>query len=178
MAKVVRKRRTREHVIADLSIHHIEGHVLRCGWVVERIAHDYGIDLEMNTFDRSGQVQEGPILLQLKATRRLPLRPGAISIAFRVERTDLARWLAEIFPVILMVYDASKDQAYWLDVQSYCRRLPGFNLFAAGQTITLYLPVANVVTRAAVRRFARFRDQVVAQICEVVHDEDAAGPLR
>ena len=56
MAKVLRKRRTREHVIADLSVHHVEGHVLRCGWVVERIVYDYGLDLEINTFDRSEQV--------------------------------------------------------------------------------------------------------------------------
>jgi hypothetical protein len=178
MAKVLRKRRTPEHVIADLSVHHVEGHVLRCGWVVERIIYDYGLDLAISTFDRSGQVQEGPILLQLKATHRLRLRPGATVIPFRVERTDVGRWLAEVFPVILIVYDASKDIAYWLYVQSYFRRLPGFNLFAAGQTITVYLPVTNVPTPAAVRQFARFRDRVLAQIREVVHDENAAGPLR
>jgi hypothetical protein len=28
----MRKRRTRQHVIADLSVHHVEGLVLRCGW--------------------------------------------------------------------------------------------------------------------------------------------------
>jgi hypothetical protein len=178
MARVVGKRRTREHQIADLSIHPIEGPVLRCGWVVERIAHDDGIDLEVNTFDRSGPVQEGPMLHQLKATKRLPLRPGATSISFGVERADLARWLAEIIPVILIVHDASKDLAYWLYVQSYFRRLPEFNLFAPGRTVTLYLPVTNVVARAAVRRFAHFRDRVVAQIRKVVHDEGAAGPLR
>ena len=77
MAKVVRKCRTREHVIADLSVHHVEGHVLRCGWVIERI-----------------------------------------------------------------------------------------------------IQVTNVVTPAAVRRFARFRDRVVAQIREVVHHGDATDPLR
>ncbi len=76
MAKLRRKRRTREHIIADLSVHHIEGHVLRCGWLVERMAHDYGIDLELHTFDRSGQVQPGEILLQLKATDRLRVALG------------------------------------------------------------------------------------------------------
>ncbi len=38
----MRKRRTREHVIADLCAHHVEGFVLRCGWTVERTRHDYG----------------------------------------------------------------------------------------------------------------------------------------
>jgi hypothetical protein len=32
----MRKRRTREHVIADLSVNHVERLVLRCGWTVER----------------------------------------------------------------------------------------------------------------------------------------------
>jgi hypothetical protein len=59
MARLQRKRRTREHILEDLSVHHVEGHVLRCGWVVERMEHDYGIDLEILTFDRVGQVEAG-----------------------------------------------------------------------------------------------------------------------
>src|SRR5437660_1542756 len=39
----MRKRRTREHVIADLSINHVERCVLRCGWTAERTRYDYGI---------------------------------------------------------------------------------------------------------------------------------------
>lgn len=30
----MRKRRTREHVIADLSVNHVERLVLLCGWTV------------------------------------------------------------------------------------------------------------------------------------------------
>jgi len=37
-----RKRRMREHVIADLSVHHVEGLVLKCGFTVQRIVADYG----------------------------------------------------------------------------------------------------------------------------------------
>jgi hypothetical protein len=40
-----RKVRTREHIIADLAINHVERQVLLCGYSVERIEHDYGIDL-------------------------------------------------------------------------------------------------------------------------------------
>jgi hypothetical protein len=40
-----RKRRTREHVIADLSVNHVERQALLCGFSVERIRVDYGIDL-------------------------------------------------------------------------------------------------------------------------------------
>jgi hypothetical protein len=178
MARLRRKRRTREHILADLSVHHVEGHVLRCGWVVERIVHDYGIDLELHTFTRRGEVQEGEVLLQVKARKRLHLRAGETSLAFRVERSDVIRWLAELFPVILIVYDARKDIAYWLYVQTYFRQLPGFNLFAAGDTITVRIPVANVLSSAAVRQFGRFRARVAAQIRKVVHDQDTTRPVR
>ncbi len=46
-----RKRRTREHIIADLSVNHVERHVLLAGHVVERFTYDYGIDLEVITFN-------------------------------------------------------------------------------------------------------------------------------
>jgi hypothetical protein len=45
-----RKRRTREHVLADLSVHHVEGPILRCGFAAERVRHDYGVDLYMTTY--------------------------------------------------------------------------------------------------------------------------------
>ncbi|MCI0381101.1 MAG: hypothetical protein L0215_26250 [Gemmataceae bacterium] len=46
-----RKRRTREHVLADLSVNHLEKYALRCGYAVERISNDYGLDLAIFTFD-------------------------------------------------------------------------------------------------------------------------------
>lgn len=172
MKKLPRKRRTREHVIADLSVNHVERQALLSGFVLERIAHDYGIDLELFTFNRKGEIEEGKVLLQVKASDHLRVRPGQATVAFPIERKDLVLWLAEPMPVILVVYDARKEVAYWLYVQSHFRRLKGFNLFAAGRSVTVHLPVGNTVTTAAVKRFSRFRDRVLEQMREVVHDED------
>ena len=61
-----RKRRTREHVIADLSINHVERFVLRAGCTAERTKHDYGIDLLMETFNVAGEPENGQVLFQLK----------------------------------------------------------------------------------------------------------------
>jgi hypothetical protein len=177
MAKLLRKRRTPEHVLTDLSVNHVEHHVLRCGWLVERFAHDYGLDLELVTFSKSGEVQEGSVHLQLKARKRLSFRPRAKTFPFRVERRDLVYWLAQPLPVILIVYDAKRDQAYWLYVQSYFQEQPSFNLFAVKETVTVQIPKANVLNPAAVRRFARFRDRVLDQIREVIHDENASDSL-
>ena len=41
--KPKKKRRTREHVIADLSVNHVERHALLWGGSVERIEHESAI---------------------------------------------------------------------------------------------------------------------------------------
>jgi hypothetical protein len=54
-----RKRRPRQHVIADLGVNHVERHALQCGYSVERVLRDYGLDLTIYTFDAAGEVQNG-----------------------------------------------------------------------------------------------------------------------
>lgn len=56
-----RKRRTREHIIADLSVNHLERHVLLAGFVAEYMAADYGIDRSIITFSDNGDLEEGNI---------------------------------------------------------------------------------------------------------------------
>jgi hypothetical protein len=63
-----RKLRTREHVIADLSLHHLSGPVFRAGFTIEAHHMDYGIDAHIETFDADGAVENGLIFVQLKAT--------------------------------------------------------------------------------------------------------------
>ncbi len=98
MKKLPRKRRTREHIIADLSVNHLERHALLCGFVVERVRHDYGIDLELFPFNKKGEIEEGKILLQVKASDRLRIDPDQATLAFRIERSDLVLWLAQPMP--------------------------------------------------------------------------------
>src|SRR6476469_10009300 len=114
-----RKRRTREHVIADLAVHHVEGPILRCGFTAERIVHDYGLDLYMTTYGAGGEAESDWVLFQVKATDHLTRTADDAAVIFRVERADLNGWLAETYPVILIVYDARGDVGYWLYVQAY-----------------------------------------------------------
>ncbi len=98
-----RKRRTREHIIADLAVHHVEGHILRSGFTAERIVHDYGVDLFMTTYTPKGEIENDYVLFQLKATDHLKWTANHSAIRFRLDRADLDWWLAETFPVILVV---------------------------------------------------------------------------
>jgi hypothetical protein len=158
MMRPVGKRRTREHIIADQSVCYVEWQALRCGFAVQRVFHDYGIDLEIDTFSERGEIQAGTILMQVKATDHLKLRPGQSSFGFRIERSHLVLWLSELEPVILVVYDAKKVVAYWICVQDYFAALPKFNLFAAGKSITVRIPVVNRVNAKAMRTFSKLRD--------------------
>ena len=97
---------------------------------------------------RTARWKDGGIRIQVKATDFLRPRQNGQSFAFRLETADLRLWLRERPPVILIVYDALREDAYWLYV-------PGL------------LPAS-----AAVRRFASFRDAVDDQTAGVSHDAD------
>jgi hypothetical protein len=168
-----KKRRTREHVIADLSANHVERHPLLAGYTAERRVYDYGIDLTIATFDEEGNVEIGDILVQLKATDHLKLVARGQMVAFRVERADLRSWLPTPWPVILVVYDAAADVAYWVYIQEYFQQRPRFNPNRRSADVTIRIPTTNVVNTAAVHHFARCHNHLLAQMegLEHYHEE-------
>ena len=157
-----KKRRTREHVIADLSVNHVERHILRCGFAAERVEKDYGLDLLMFTYADNGQIENEHVEMQLKATDGVKLLRDGSTIAFKVSQRDVLYWEGEPWPVILVVYDASADRAYWLYVQRYMSRLDKRRL--SGEWHTVHIPVANRLGARAIRRFREFRDRILGQI--------------
>lgn len=154
----MRKRRTREHVIADLSVNHVERFILRCGWTAERSRYDYGIDLFMQTYTANGEVESGWVRFQLKATDSLRRSAAGTVVLLRLEWRDLLSWLNAAEPVILVLYDAQEDKAYWLYVQEYFRQVQWTERAATATTVTVHIPAANVLDEAAIRLFAGFRD--------------------
>jgi hypothetical protein len=155
----MRKRRTREHVIADLSVNHVERFILRCGWTAERKQHDYGIDLIMDTYNVNGEVENGRVAFQLRATDALKRSADGMVILLRLEWRDLLFWLKEEEPVILIHYDAQEDKAYWLYIQEYFRQVQSQRRANKATTVTVHIPASNILDEAAIRLFARFRDE-------------------
>ena len=167
-----RKRRTRQHVIGDLSRNHVERYVLLCGCTAERVEHDYGFDLVLFTYDERGEIENGHVFIQLKATESLRLLGDQDTIAISVDRRDLALWLSEPMPVILIVYEARDDRAYWLYVQAYFESRPEFDLKSAGDTMTVHIQRSRLVNEDAIRNFARYRDDVLAQAQGVIRHHE------
>lgn len=166
---MVRKRRTRSHILADLSANHVEKHVLLCGYSVERVVHDYGVDLLLFTYTEAGEIENDTVKIQLKATDSLPVLNDEQTIAFPITRSDLEYWLGELQPVMLIIYDAQADTAYWLYVQAYFQQRSDTGPPLVGATVTVYLNKADVVNTDTIRRFARFKADVMRQSPEVIY---------
>jgi hypothetical protein len=150
------KQRTREHVIADLGVNHVERFALRCGYAAHRLSPDYGLDLQIRTFDERGFVEDGVLWMQLKATDHMKTSRDRKSALVRVERRDVLSWMRELYPVILVVYDAARDLAYYLVIAEYCA---GPEIFAKlkGRTVTIPVPMENMMSEMAMRNLARLK---------------------
>lgn len=149
-----RKTRTREHVIGDLAVNAVERQVLLAGFTLELIHHDYGYDASIITFDDQGEPLPGWLYVQIKATEHPQRLQSDQSLAFRIERMDLVRWLREQVPVILCVYDVVLDVVYYCSIQVYFDAIPGFDLFATGETVTLHLPPSQQFLPSALKQLA------------------------
>jgi len=161
---VTRKTRTREHVIASQSVAHVEKFIFGCGFTAERVVHDYGYDLNLYTYDANGGVENGNIWLQLKATDHMTVLRDGKTISVTVDQADVTFWQNETMPVILIVYDARREEAYWLYVQEAVEN-SNLSQKAKGRSkIRLHLNKDNVVNEAAIERFQKMKQNVQKQL--------------
>ena len=165
---MTRKRRTRQHIIADLSVNYVERFILLAGFSVERIENDYGIDLNLYTYDNSGEIENGTIFIQLKASDNLRNSKNGDYVSFSIRRSDLESWLEELFPVMLVLYDPALDKAYWLYIQRHFESLPSFDLGSIGETYTVRLELGNVLAVDTIKQWASFKQSILFQLGKVV----------
>ena len=134
--------------------------------------HDYGYDLTMSTYGDTGEFEPGHVYLQVKATDRLPRLAdgGTISWLVKSPRPQTLWWLAETYPVILVVYDGQKDRAYWMHIQRYVSGARTPELFTAGETMTVHIPMASRFNPWATRSIARDKNILLARLGREGHD--------
>ena len=157
-----RVRRTREHVIAELSFNYLERRVLLRGHALARVLPDYGIDAIMFTYSDSGEIENGDVRVQLKATDGLKLVEGGKAIALSLDLRHIRYWVNEPLPVVLVLYDAARDQAYWLDIQGYVGEYPDL-LDPDAVSKTIRIPTSNRLSVRAIDEFRRLRDERIAR---------------
>ena len=157
-----RKRRPRTRVIADMSVNFLERQVLRRGHRLIRIPEesDDGTDAIMRTHNPdTTEVETGQVDFQLKATDDLRIVAGATSIPCIVEMAHLHFWYHQVFyPFILVLYDARKHRAYWLDIQAYVDDHAdevGRAVENESASITVRIPITNKLTVTAIDRLRK-----------------------
>src|SRR5205807_879728 len=118
-----RKQRTRQHVIADQSVNHVERFIIDEGHTAQRLEKDYGYDLLLFTYDEQGYIEPDSLFLQLKAAETL--QAVGSDYVFDLDIRDYNLWMLDKTPVVLVLFDASRRRAYWLAVQRYFREGAG-----------------------------------------------------
>lgn len=148
-----RKRRTRQHVIADQSVNYVERFIIDEGHTAQRTERDYGYDLLLFTYDGDGFVEPGFVGMQLKAAESLQKVGG--EFVYDLDIRDYNLWMWERQPVVLILYDASRRRAYWLAIQRYFREDENRRPKKRAKTVRVRIPAGQPVTWNAV---AKWRD--------------------
>ena len=158
------KKRTREHIIADFSLVHIQYFIVNSGFTSEATTKDYGYDLTVNTFDREGLIEPGSILIQLKASETLETHADGVSYIFDLDLRDYNLWVMEPNPVFLILYEAKSRRAYWLYFQQYIKGSAAPRPKAGAKTVRIKIPMANRVRTDFFRHARRLKEQVLKKL--------------
>ena len=92
------------------------------------------------------------------------------AISFPLDWKDVSLWREEPMPVILVVYDASREIAYWLYTQALSQSDIRFRGNGSG-TIAAHISRSNVLDKQAVGLFRLFKQNVLDQVRGIRHHE-------
>lgn len=143
----MRKQRTRVHIIEDLGFNHIERQILYAGFTVNRYGHsnDYGHDGFFTTFNELGEVEGHLVQFQLKSTDSIQFSEKKNAFTFDLSKQDLELWLLGINKMLLILYDAKKEVAYFEDLQVYFKKKEN-SYIEDRKFVRIYIPIQNVFT--------------------------------
>ena len=146
----MKKRRTRQHIIEDLGLNHIERQILLTGNVLRRFGdHDYGYDGMIETFTEQGEAHNLTYKIQLKSTDVLQFSAQNGGFIIDLSRRDLELWLDSLVPVLLILYDAQKEMAYFTDLQIYFNENK-IALKNVRKFVRIFLPSTSVFDKSAI----------------------------
>ena len=152
----MRKIRTRQHIIEDLGFNHVEKQILVTGYVMNRTyQNDYGYDGTINTFNERGEAENLYVFFQLKSTDNIQKSDKKSSFVFDLSKRDLELWLYNSNPVILLLYDAQKDVAYYADLQAYFEKNKEV-LKKVRKFVRIYIPQSAIFNTTSVQGLRKF----------------------
>ena len=149
---------TRQHFIEYLSYNHVEKQCLlaRCLW--ERYQKDYGKDGYIQSVAENGEVEDGQIDVQVKATDFIERRKKSNNFYFDVEKKVLDRWFNKFIPMLLVLYDAQSEKAYYIEIRQYFKQ-KGLAVEQINKFVRLFIPEENILTPDAILQFRKFKNE-------------------
>lgn len=154
--------------MADLSVNHVEYHVLKAGYTMEVTQADYGYDGVVFTFDPQGEIESGNIFVQLKATDSISRHKKKEGFSFSVSKKDISLWYDEPFPVYLVLFDAVAEKAYWLYFQNYLTKNQIAPLTIKGKSLTVHIDEKNVFDSTTPKTWRCDKAKVLSQLKGVI----------
>lgn len=139
--------------------------------ITESICFCLPMMLFLFTYDENGYVENDSVRIQLKSTDTPRYIRNGSAIALSVECTDLRTWRKELMPVILVLYDAQKEVAYWLHVQDYLKK-QRFDPGTTAKTFNVHFNCTDILDVSAIKRFAQWKNELYARAWKELYGDD------
>jgi hypothetical protein len=156
------KRRTREHIIADLSENYVQRLFLERGHTCARAVPDYGYDLSVYTHDQEGYIEDGHIFLQLKATDDIEKYRRGDMFSYTIDAVLCRQWCRARDPVYFVLFDVQRRRAYWTNAQTYFRGLANKKTLKKSQkSVQIHVSRKNVMNLRAIDEIQKEKNTIV-----------------
>ena len=166
----MRKLRTRQHVLEDLSYNFVEKQVLLGFCTYIRYAHrEYSYDASISTFDDRGELEPENILIQVKATEHSKFSKKHQGYELALDTRDIELWLEEVWPVLLIFYDGVKDLGYFIELHEYFKE-NRLVLEELNKTKTIFISPKNVFRPQTVKEYRNKKNQIHGKIKKLQGD--------
>lgn len=151
----MKKFRTRQHIIEDLGLNHIERQILLSGNILRRFSeNDYGYDAMIDTFNERGEAENLSFKIQLKSTDNIHLSLQKEGFSIDLSKRDLELWLDNVYPVLLILYDAQGEIAYFVDLQTHFKE-NRLLLQNVRKFVRIYLPQISVFDKVIIQELQK-----------------------
>ncbi len=151
----MKKLRTRQHIIEDLGLNHIERQILLTGNILRRFGdYDYGYDGMIETFNERGEADNPTLKIQLKSTDVIQFSAQNEGFIIDLSKRDLELWLKSLVPVLIILYDAQQEIAYFVDLQSYFNE-NRIALKNVSKFVRIFLPPTSVFNKSAIQELVK-----------------------
>lgn len=137
-------KRKKEHIVGDVGETSASLVFKEWGWTSDKIISDYGEDLECQVFINNLKTQYH-FCCQIKSTEKnknfiRKLKNGDFSVSIDTEQAK--SWLLAYHPVLLIVYDVSLKNHFWINSSNYIKS----NIHKMSQkSINFKIPSSNIL---------------------------------